>query len=132
MLVDFFFFKQKTAYELRISDWSSDVCSSDLHQRGGKLPAAAELHHAIADGEIREREQDELRRDGPGQDRHRRRIVAEGEGGLDAEEQRIFISVAPRRGDRQRDGREQSAQPQFAPQGEQAAARDGGGKDNEK
>src|SRR3546814_15912699 len=26
-----FFFKQKTAYEMRISDWSSDVCSSDLH-----------------------------------------------------------------------------------------------------
>src|SRR3546814_10460471 len=30
----FFFFKQKTAYEMRISDWSSDVCSSDL---GGLL-----------------------------------------------------------------------------------------------
>src|SRR3546814_8737710 len=28
----FFFFKQKTAYEMRISDWSSDVCSSDLWQ----------------------------------------------------------------------------------------------------
>src|SRR3546814_4441251 len=28
--VFFFFFKQKTAYEMRISDWSSDVCSSDL------------------------------------------------------------------------------------------------------
>src|SRR3546814_3787833 len=28
--VMFFFFKQKTAYEMRISDWSSDVCSSDL------------------------------------------------------------------------------------------------------
>src|SRR3546814_6390217 len=28
--VDFFFFTQKTAYEMRISDWSSDVCSSDL------------------------------------------------------------------------------------------------------
>src|SRR3546814_3889546 len=28
----FFFFKQKTAYEMRISDWSSDVCSSDLKQ----------------------------------------------------------------------------------------------------
>src|SRR3546814_9581999 len=27
----FFFFKQKTAYEMRISDWSSDVCSSDLY-----------------------------------------------------------------------------------------------------
>src|SRR3546814_2896451 len=31
----FFFFKQKTAYEMRISDWSSDVCSSDL--RSGEL-----------------------------------------------------------------------------------------------
>src|SRR3546814_3209025 len=30
MWVSFFFFKQKTAYEVRISDWSSDVCSSDL------------------------------------------------------------------------------------------------------
>src|SRR3546814_13661826 len=29
----FFFFKQKTAYEMRISDWSSDVCSSDLRER---------------------------------------------------------------------------------------------------
>src|SRR3546814_15904313 len=29
----FFFFKQKTAYEMRISDWSSDVCSSDLVSR---------------------------------------------------------------------------------------------------
>src|SRR3546814_1609903 len=31
----FFFFKQKTAYEMRISDWSSDVCSSDLRPRRG-------------------------------------------------------------------------------------------------
>src|SRR3546814_1745651 len=30
IFVVFFFFKQKTAYEMRISDWSSDVCSSDL------------------------------------------------------------------------------------------------------
>src|SRR3546814_8316808 len=30
----FIFFKQKTAYEMRISDWSSDVCSSDLHTAG--------------------------------------------------------------------------------------------------
>src|SRR3546814_10186445 len=29
-MIFFFFFKQKTAYEMRISDWSSDVCSSDL------------------------------------------------------------------------------------------------------
>src|SRR3546814_13790539 len=32
-MICFFFFKQKTAYEMRISDWSSDVCSSDLPQR---------------------------------------------------------------------------------------------------
>src|SRR3546814_5318622 len=30
LIFSFFFFKQKTAYEMRISDWSSDVCSSDL------------------------------------------------------------------------------------------------------
>src|SRR3546814_6410647 len=34
MLLCFFFFKQKTAYEMRISDWSSDVCSSDLAEPG--------------------------------------------------------------------------------------------------
>src|SRR3546814_1656810 len=38
----FFFFKQKTAYELRISDWSSDVCSSDLF-----LDQVEELQPAI-------------------------------------------------------------------------------------
>src|SRR3546814_5276741 len=32
MFIFFFFFKQKTAYEMRISDWSSDVCSSDLQE----------------------------------------------------------------------------------------------------
>src|SRR3546814_5095032 len=32
VIVVIFFFKQKTAYELRISDWSSDVCSSDLER----------------------------------------------------------------------------------------------------
>src|SRR3546814_1574340 len=37
-----FFFKQKTAYEWRISDWSSDVCSSDLHDvRQGRHQAGA-------------------------------------------------------------------------------------------
>src|SRR3546814_6154101 len=34
----FFFFKQKTAYEMRISDWSSDVCSSDLLAGGRHRP----------------------------------------------------------------------------------------------
>src|SRR3546814_15882008 len=42
MVLFFFFFKQKTAYEMRISDWSSDVCSSDLNgfarSNGGRGP----------------------------------------------------------------------------------------------
>src|SRR3546814_5334432 len=37
LLYVFFFFKQKTAYEMRISDWSSDVCSSDLAADPGQL-----------------------------------------------------------------------------------------------
>src|SRR3546814_11795299 len=39
----FFFFKQKTAYEMRISDWSSDVCSSDLLRRHLKRHHRREL-----------------------------------------------------------------------------------------
>src|SRR3546814_5033279 len=35
----FFFFKQKTAYEMRISDWSSDVCSSDLYLQAARHDA---------------------------------------------------------------------------------------------
>src|SRR3546814_4560613 len=38
----FFFFKQKTAYEMRISDWSSDVCSSDLQPRPHRATAGIE------------------------------------------------------------------------------------------
>src|SRR3546814_10821805 len=41
VFVLFFFFKQKTAYEMRISDWSSDVCSSDLDNVGGEILDAA-------------------------------------------------------------------------------------------
>src|SRR3546814_3933613 len=39
-----FFFKQKTAYEMRISDWSSDVCSSDLDRSRLAIPA---LRHVV-------------------------------------------------------------------------------------
>src|SRR3546814_16070680 len=56
MMFIFFFFKQKTAYEMRISDWSSDVCSSDLSNCGeehddvlwaaGGLSPARQADHA--------------------------------------------------------------------------------------
>src|SRR3546814_9190604 len=61
MIFLFFFFKQKTAYEMRISDWSSDVCSSDLRDlalqalddsflafRFGEVTDHAELPHQRA------------------------------------------------------------------------------------
>src|SRR3546814_5323862 len=57
-----FFFKQKTAYEMRISDWSSDVCSSDLHRlahsRGDAL-LGSELgdNHPLAAEQLRLRRQ---------------------------------------------------------------------------
>src|SRR3546814_2264180 len=55
----FFFFKQKTAYEMRISDWSSDVCSSDLEPNGEiTLVEAAEPLHPP----LRVREQPRLHR----------------------------------------------------------------------
>src|SRR3546814_2742812 len=53
----FFFFKQKTAYEMRISDWSSDVCSSDLFYPGLSVAALGyvirdKLHVLLGQGII--------------------------------------------------------------------------------
>src|SRR3546814_4954787 len=55
----FFFFKQKTAYEMRISDWSSDVCSSDLApgdladlRRRQAAPAAAVELLQLGEGHV--------------------------------------------------------------------------------
>src|SRR3546814_15477317 len=42
-----FFFKQKTAYEMRMSDWSSDVCSSDLFRTIGADDVAAAVDHHL-------------------------------------------------------------------------------------
>src|SRR3546814_5310848 len=39
-IIGVFFFKQKTAYEMRISDWSSDVCSSDLMATSSSSPSS--------------------------------------------------------------------------------------------
>src|SRR3546814_12175107 len=51
----FFFFKQKTAYEMRISDWSSDVCSSDLKvtkfMDDHVYPNEERFHHEVDEGD---------------------------------------------------------------------------------
>src|SRR3546814_3531209 len=44
IIIFFFFFKHKTAYELRISDWSSDVCSSDLDYLQGETVRIMYIH----------------------------------------------------------------------------------------
>src|SRR3546814_2479225 len=44
-----FFFKQKTAYEMRISDWSSDVCSSDLFAIGERRHCLSGFHERLID-----------------------------------------------------------------------------------
>src|SRR3546814_1609177 len=75
----FFFFKQKTAYEMRISDWSSDVCSSDLGgDQDGLVLVEVVLQQALvellavedvqAQGGLVEHQQ-------PGVDRHHQRQV---------------------------------------------------------
>src|SRR3546814_10764731 len=51
VVVFFFFFKQKTAYEMRISDWSSDVCSSDLDGRRRQIAPPAILERGACGGD---------------------------------------------------------------------------------
>src|SRR3546814_5656786 len=50
----FFFFKQKTAYEMRISDWSSDVCSSDLTRRTSSISTRRNAASCRSRGRLRE------------------------------------------------------------------------------
>src|SRR3546814_12426198 len=91
VLVLFFFFKQKTAYEMRISDWSSDVCSSDLLCRSWLLTEdhrrvrPGVLHPGIEAMAADERGACALELAGAG----RRRVSA------DARHRRVFASVAP-------------------------------------
>src|SRR3546814_6740300 len=58
----FFFFKQKTAYEMRISDWSSDVCSSDLRGEVERLGAIGRHRHADDAARMADHEGDAFRR----------------------------------------------------------------------
>src|SRR3546814_14849864 len=65
----FFVFKQKTAYEMRISDWSSDVCSSDLASRAD---CGRTAQPATTTGRHPERAPESIARRGPGERSPRR------------------------------------------------------------
>src|SRR3546814_6924660 len=92
LCIFFFFFKQKTAYEMRISDWSSDVCSSDLRIPRPQLLA----HAAVVPTEHRPADRERLEHGAAesfGPSRQLQDEVAGGVGGCD---------LAGRRGDRHR------------------------------
>src|SRR3546814_5328119 len=76
-----FFFKQKTAYDVRISDWSSDVCSSDLRPDRHHRPLLVEerIWDDLAGPRLQCRRDDrvEARRPRAGCDLLERRVVAE-------------------------------------------------------
>src|SRR3546814_6603286 len=79
--ISFFFFKQKTAYEMRISDWSSDVCSSDLSQapfrrRWRRQPARDRSRPGIPSGRLWCRARADCLRKIPNWSRHKARRFA--------------------------------------------------------
>src|SRR3546814_5345105 len=80
----FFFFKQKTAYDMRISDWSSDVCSSDLYPEN--------LSSDIVASGIPEHFQHDVNHDNHG--RHLQRAQQEG-----LELERALFQMQPNAGD---------------------------------
>src|SRR3546814_2423179 len=69
----FFFFKQKTAYDMRISDWSSDVCSSDLV--GSEAFTAGALEQQHAPGRCADRQRDQRLHRHPAAVTHRDRLL---------------------------------------------------------
>src|SRR3546814_7959048 len=85
----FFFFKQKTAYEMRISDWSSDVCSSDLpHDAGARRKCAREdgiCREEYDRGAVALEPRDHQSRSDQARDRNARRKPAQGR----SEERRV-------------------------------------------
>src|SRR3546814_8005474 len=84
----FFFFKQKTAYEMRISDWSSDVCSSDLRGRGRFAGAGRpEQGEMLAEHGVDEKRGCHVHRGIDGADPHMRAVL--GREYLRTEERRV-------------------------------------------
>src|SRR3546814_13280972 len=82
VIVVFFFFKQKTAYEVRISDWSSDVCSSDLRFPDANCRLVAQRtaitlgQQEIKENRCRDRAQHEKPKEYHSEDRYVRHTIS--------------------------------------------------------
>src|SRR3546814_6451193 len=98
----FFLFKQKTAYEMRISDWSSDVCSSDLPDARSATPAPPS-GPAASPQRARGRSRRIRARAHPPEGRRRSFVVHPAQIGLDRIER---IGAAIERSEERRDGKE--------------------------
>src|SRR3546814_6987987 len=73
----FFFFKQKTAYEMRISDWSSDVCSSDLETEAQRrLRREGRNQRVLAQPPLKDRDQPARQRQDHQPQQHRPFVIA--------------------------------------------------------
>src|SRR3546814_16940122 len=116
MYVFVFFFKQKTAYEMRISDWSSDVCSSDLDRPvdgtgAGDRLSRRSARRALPSAVPRQlRRGDDPRRTDRGSKaaaRHRNGRVPPDDEGAERERRKC----SGRRGGAQRDSREETGLP---------------------
>src|SRR3546814_2342611 len=97
----FFFFKQKTAYDMRISDWSSDVCSSDLRGCRARSRAAQHLLRVGADADLGERNIGGARR---AQDEGRGQMRDVGTLRLQAFERQAVADIGAAGGQRHRHG----------------------------
>src|SRR3546814_9678573 len=96
VVLSMFFFKQKTAYEMRISDWSSDVCSSDLdeHCRQAALPIQNRRASSDRRRHLAPRPRDELTAAIGAAPRHRLR-AGRAEGALETADQGFPIHREP-------------------------------------
>src|SRR3546814_13474649 len=86
-----FFFKQKTAYEMRISDWSSDVCSSDLQRDRAEIGIERDIGPRVGSGGGRRIGRCGCGLGGEGEEREKHR-----EHGQRSEERRVGKSVSVR------------------------------------
>src|SRR3546814_12922481 len=114
----FFFFKQKTAYEMRISDWSSDVCSSDLQSRcrGGQAPESLRYERQIAVapiGHAQQHHDDDGHENEPGESR--RTAGEAGKAGADADGEVDDVGARQKLRDAQQLGELERREPALLP-----------------